>query len=151
MAAQDFDFFHGDWRVANRRLAAPLTGSSDWSEFPASCAVRPLADGIGFVDEMTFPTLQSGGVTIGLFDRARDRWAHYWVSSRDGLLQLPVHGGLVEGRGEFYGEDSFADRPIRVRYRWEAITADGFEWDQAFSADGGDSWEVNWTMAFRRA
>jgi hypothetical protein len=23
-------------------------------------------------------------------------------------------------------------------------------WDQAFSADAGDTWETNWTMEFRR-
>lgn len=151
MGRRDFDFFHGEWEVVNHRLVAPLTGSAEWSEFPAHCSVRGLVDGIGFVDEMTFPTLESSGTTIGLFDPVQDRWAHYWVSSRDGQLQPAVLGGLdADGRGEFYGDDTFADQPIRVRYSWESITEQSFVWHQAFSTDG-QTWEINWTMNFRRA
>jgi len=37
-----------------------------------------------------------------------------------------------------------------VVYRWSDITADSCRWEQAFSADGGVSWETNWTMQFSR-
>ncbi len=142
MAHDDFDFFHGGWQVHNRRLAA-----QGWSEFPATCAVRALAGGIGFIDEMTFPTLGSAGHTLGLYDPARDVWSHYWVSSRDGILQPPVCGTMPL---DFYGDDELDGKPIRVRYVWEVKSDDLFRWEQAFSADGELTWATNWIMDFTR-
>ena len=42
-------------------------------------------------------------------------------------------------------------RPITVRFIWSAITASSARWEQAFSADGGATWESNWVMEFARA
>jgi hypothetical protein len=38
----DFDFLHGSWRIHNRRLRQPLTGSTEWYEFEGSSIERPL-------------------------------------------------------------------------------------------------------------
>jgi hypothetical protein len=38
-----------------------------------------------------------------------------------------------------------------VRFVWSNITADSAHWEQAFSPDGGKSWEVNWITDFKRA
>jgi hypothetical protein len=47
------------------------------------------------------------------------------------------------------GEDLLAGRPIRVRFDWTrgATTA---RWEQAFSPDGGETWETNWVAEFTR-
>lgn len=142
MAQNDFDFFHGKWSVHNRRLT-----DDGWIEFPADCSVRGLVGGIGFVDEMTFPTLDSGGSTIGLYDSNRDLWAHYWVSTRDGVLQPPVFG---KSAAEFYGDDEVDGKPVKVRYLWDVHSNDAFRWEQAFSPDGELTWETNWVMEFSR-
>ncbi|HJS81065.1 MAG TPA: hypothetical protein VJ748_10615, partial [Vitreimonas sp.] len=56
----------------------------------------------------------------------------------------PVVGAFHNGRGEFYADDTLNGRPIRVRFIISDITENSARFEQAFSADGGQTWEVNW-------
>jgi hypothetical protein len=147
---EDFDFLQGDWIVANRRLKARLAGSDDWEEFPAKQRFWKLLDGVANVDEFDCPALGFKGMSVRALDRTRGEWAIYWIGSGDGVLQPPVYGSFADGRGEFMGDDSFGGRPIKVRFRW-TVSPTAPVWEQAFSADGGETWETNWVMRFSRA
>jgi hypothetical protein len=59
-------------------------------------------------------------------------------------------GGFADGRGEFYDQELFEGKRIFVRYVWSDITPTSCRWEQAFSADGGKTWETNWIMDFTR-
>jgi hypothetical protein len=59
-------------------------------------------------------------------------------------LTPPVVGGFRDGRGLFYGDDRLGERPIRVRLVISDITEDSARFEQAYSSDGGRTWEVNW-------
>lgn len=148
----DFDFLLGTWAVANRRLVAPLTGNTEWDEFPATAVCHGiLFDGAANLDEITFPTLGSRGLTLRLYDPTRRQWSLNWVNSRTGRLFPPVVGRFdADGRGEFHGDDSHEGIPVRCRFVWSEITPVSAHWEQAFSVDGGQNWETNWTMAFTR-
>jgi hypothetical protein len=61
-----------------------------------------------------------------------------------------VTGKFADGCGIFYGDDTFKDRTIRVRFIWSPLTQSTCRWEQAFSVDAGASWETNWVMAFTR-
>lgn len=148
---RDFDFLVGSWNVTNRRLARRLVGSTEWQEFPATAECRLLLDGRGNLDELKAPERELFGMTLRLFDPAREEWSLYWASSHDGILQPPVVGRFKQGRGEFYGNDSHEGVSIRVRYIWSKITPTSARWEQAFSTDGEKSWETNWIMEFVRA
>jgi hypothetical protein len=148
--ARAFDFLHGSWNVANYKLVRRLAGSSDWDEFPGTAVCRGFFDGAANIDQIDFPTLGFTGITLRLFDPAREQWSLYWANSRDGLLQPPVVGRFANGRGDFYGDDTNDGRPIRVHYLWSEITPQSARWQQAFSLDG-ESWETNWIMQFTRA
>ena len=69
---------------------------------------------------------------------------------RPGLLDPPVLGGFDGDVGIFEGDDVFDGRPIRVRFTWSRVTTPAPRWEQAFSADGGETWETNWVMDFTR-
>ena len=53
-------------------------------------------------------------------------------------------------RDTWRGHDA-AVRPILVRFIWSGVTTATPRWEQAFSDDGGRTWETNWVMDFTRA
>jgi hypothetical protein len=59
-------------------------------------------------------------------------------------------GEFNDGRGNFYGLDTFNGRRILVRNGFSDITSNSSHFEQAFSADGGKTWETNWVMTFAR-
>jgi hypothetical protein len=148
--ARDFDFWMGSWKVHNRVLRERLAGSTDWVEFEATSVARPLLDGLGNEDE--FRTDHDGGfigMSFRFYDPEKDQWAIYWADTRrPGLLDAPVFGSFSGDVGIFEGDDTFEGRPIRMRFIWSGITTPSPRWEQAFSEDGGETWETNWIMDF---
>lgn len=147
----DFDFLHGSWNVANRKLTRLFEGCDEWDEFPGHATVRPVLDGIGNIDEIAFPTRGWAGATLRLYDLDAKRWSIYWSSSRTGRLDPPVVGGFEGARGTFDGTDTHDGRTIHVRFTWLRQTRETARWEQRFSADSGATWELNWVMDLTRA
>jgi len=58
----------------------------------------------------------------------------------------PAIGAFKNGRGEFYDQESYDGRTILLRFSVADITADSCRFEQAFSADGGRSWETNFIV-----
>jgi hypothetical protein len=143
----------GSWKVHNRYLRERLEGSADWVEFEATSVARPLLDGLGNEDE--FRTDHEGGfigMSLRFFDPTTGKWWIYWADTRrPGELDPPVVGSFSGDIGVFEGTDTFEGRPIDVRFTWSRVTTPTPRWEQAFSADGGETWEVNWVMEFTRA
>nr|WSZ13431.1 hypothetical protein OH837_08915 [Streptomyces canus] len=146
----DFDFFHGEWEVLNRRRADFLDPDSPWEEFPATSRCWPLFDGAANVDEIDMPHLAAKGATLRLFDPDTEQWSLNWAASRSGKLFPPVVGGFGNGRGEFQGDDTYDGKDVRVRFVWAGMSGEAAHWEQAFSVDGGETWVTNWTMDFSR-
>ncbi|MET7338594.1 hypothetical protein [Nonomuraea sp. NPDC005650] len=145
-----FDFFVGTWTSKQRRLREVLTGGDDWYEFAGMTRCWSVLDGKGNFDEVTFPELGYGGVTLRLYDEARDEWSLYWAG-RTGLSLPPVVGRFgADGRGVFTADELYEGRPITVRFLWSEITETSCRWEQAFSTDQGATWEANWIADFTR-
>ncbi|MFE0250878.1 hypothetical protein [Streptomyces sp. NPDC059010] len=148
----DFDFFHGDWEVRHRRRrTAFLDPDSDWEEFAGTSRCWPLFDGAANLDEIDMPRLSAKGATLRLFDRESGQWSLNWASSVSGTLFPPVFGRFDGGRGEFYGDDTYDGKDVRVRFVWSGVCAESARWEQAFSLDEGRTWLTNWIMEFSRA
>ena len=151
----DFDFLSGSWDIANRRLTTLLAGRDEWDEFPATSCCIPFFGGAANAEEYVCPAKGFRGLSIRSFDPAREEWSIWWVNSRDGRLQPPVHGRFdAERLGTFYGDDTHDGTPdgtpVRVRYLWSRITPVSARWEQAFSVDGEQTWETNWIMDLTR-
>ena len=148
----DFDFFFGNWTVRNRYLGERLRGSDQWEEFEATSEARPLPGVLGNEDEFRTEALGGFvGMSFRFFDRDTQLWSIYWADSRrPGVLDPPVFGAFANGSGVFEGTDVLAGKPILVRFTWTEVDTGAPRWEQAFSADGGESWELNWVMEFTR-
>jgi len=149
----DFDFLIGRWRVRHRRLRTRLRGDTRWEEFAGTCTSWPILAGLGTVDDnlIALPAGAYRAATLRQFDPAARRWSIWWIDARRPGIEPPVHGGFADGIGTFLGDDVLDGRAIRVRFVWSDIAASTARWEQAFSADGGATWETNWQMAFTRA
>lgn len=151
--AGDFDFLIGDWFVRHRRLKRRLADGTEWIEFTGPASVRKILDGLGNIDEcrIDLPEGSYKGATLRLFNPATREWTIYWIDGRNPKLDPPMVGRFESGRGIFFGDDIFEGNPIRVRFIWAPETDTSCRWEQAFSPDGGRTWETNWTMKFARA
>ena len=147
-----FDYLFGSWAINNRRLTSRLTGSTDWEDSPAIGVCRPILGGIGNVD--SFNAHHRGhdfeGGSCRLYSASADEWSIYWADNVTATLQPPVKGRFQCGEGEFFGQDEHEGTPVLVRFRWTAIMPGSARWEQAYSIDGGATWEVNWIMTFTR-
>jgi hypothetical protein len=149
----DFDFLSGRWRVQHRRLKSRLTHSDDWEVFAGTCEARAILGGQGNVDDnvLELPGGTYRAVTLRAFDLATRTWIIWWLDGRNPQhLDPPVTGSFERGVGTFYGSDTWEGKPILVRFIWSDIAAGSARWEQAFSGDGGKTWETNWKMEFRR-
>ena len=146
----DFDFHLGSWTSVQRRLKKRWVGSSDWDEFPGKTTYVQYLGGTISVDQTDFPTKGFSGLTVRVFDPARRQWFIYWVNSRNPEIGTPMIGGFRGNRGLFYGDDKDGELPIKVRFIRTKMPPDRERWEQAFSRDGGGSWETNWTADFTR-
>ncbi len=149
----DFDFLIGDWNGYQRRLRERLKGSTDWEEFDSTLSVHKILGGLGNFDEITFNRASGPmrGVTLRLFDVETQLWRIYWAAENmPGVLDVPMVGSFKDGRGEFYAQELFEGKPIFSRFIWTVLSENTCRWEQAFSPDGGRTWETNWTADFTR-
>jgi hypothetical protein len=149
----DFDFLHGSWNVHNRYLKARMRPSTEWIEFDALSDVQPLLEGLGQLDR--FRAVRDGnaieGVTLRLFNPATGEWSLHWADTvNPGVLLPPMVGRFNGDVGEFFGDEFVDGKKVLCRFYWTRTNPDSPRWEQAFSDDGGKTWETNWIMTFTR-
>ena len=148
----DFDFEFGAWTAHLSRLVHPLTGSKTWIHYQGTSVVRKIWNGLANYGELEVigPAGHIEGLTLRLYDPQSHQWNISWASSSDGTLGQPMIGGFKNGRGEFFDQEQLNGRAIYVRFVFSDITSNAFRFEQAFSDDGGATWEVNWIATFAR-
>jgi hypothetical protein len=149
----DFDFFVGSWSVHHRRLRKRLAGNDEWEEFEGTTTCQALLGGVVNLNESS--ARRASGPTSGLglraFDARAGVWADWYLGASDPLnLGAPGLGRFENGVGTFLSDETFEGRPVKVRGRFTSLSPDLAQWEQAFSPDGGASWETNWVMRYSR-
>jgi hypothetical protein len=142
----DFDFDIGVWKTHLRRLVHPLSGSTTWVELDGTTVVRKIWDGRANLAELETDAASGhlSVLSLRLYDPQARQWSLNTANAKVGTLGVPTVGEFKEGRGEFFDQETFNGRTILVRNVWSDITADSCRFEQAFSDDGGKTWEVNW-------
>ena len=152
--SDDFAFLHGRGNVHHRKLRRWLVDAHDWDEFGGTFSNRPVLGGAGnFGDNVMFhPAGTMRGIGLRTYDPVARQWLSWWIDDRTPHdIAAPLRGGFTDGVGTFLARDTLDRRPILARATWSRITPRTARWEQAFSADSGATWEVNWTSDYVRA
>jgi hypothetical protein len=148
----DFDFNFGTWKTHIKRLQHPLTGSTTWVEFDGTVVVRKVWGGRANLEELEADdsTRHFEYLTLRLYNPDAHQWTLNSASAADGALGPPAVGEFKNGRGEFVDQEPWHGRTILVRHVWSDIMPNAHHFEQAFSDDGGKTWEPNWVATLTR-
>ena len=140
----DFDFEFGTWKTHLKRRLHPLSGTNEWVEYDGTTVVSKIWNGRANLVELEVdgPAGHIEGASWRLYNP--DARSLNFANSKVGTLTVPSIGEFKNGRGEFYAGDTLNGRAILVRFIISDITQDSCHFEQAFSDDGGKTWELNW-------
>ena len=145
--SRDFDWEIGRWTTVLRYLPEPLTGSNRWLDYRGTSDVRAILGGRANLVELSIAGAAGRieGASLRLYNPKARQWTLNFANIRNGQLTAPVHGAFdANGRGLFYGQDTLDGRAVLVRFVISDVTPNSARFEQAYSADAGATWEVNW-------
>ena len=148
----DFDFHLGKWKTHITHLQHPLTGSTTWIKADGTLVARKVWDGRAQLEELEADG-SSGHIEdmlLFLYNPESHQWSLNAAASSDGSLGQPMFGEFKKGRGEFFDQETYKGRMILVRQVWSDITPTSHHFEQAFSDDGGKTWEPNFMATLTR-
>jgi len=94
--------------------------------------------------EVDGPAGHIEGLSLRLYNSQSHQWSLNYANSNGGTMSQPTIGEFKNGRGEFFDQEPFNGRTILVRFVISDTTPNSCRFEQAFSDDGGKTWEVNW-------
>jgi hypothetical protein len=118
-------------------------------EFDGTVVCRTIWNGLAEVEEFNVDSPEKNifiqGLAVRLYNPKTRQWSIYWANRKNGVFDAaPQIGQFADGRGEFYGQDTLDGKSIYVRFTWSNTTSAAPHFEQAYSDDGGRTWEVNW-------
>jgi hypothetical protein len=145
----DFDFEFGTWKThlkLSSRLRHPFTGPETWTVYEGTSVVHRIWNGKANMVELSVdgPSGHVDGLNFHLYNPESHQWSLNFASSAGGKMSVPTVGEFRNGRGEFYDQEPINGRVLLVRNVWTVLSPNTCHFEQAFSQDGGKTWEVNW-------
>ena len=90
-------------------------------------------------------------LSLRLYNPDSHQWSLNFSNSAAGSMATPSVGEFQNGRGEFYTQESLGSRSILTRFVILNQPPNVIRFEQAFSADGGKTWELNWIATDTRS
>jgi hypothetical protein len=148
----DFDWEFGAWKTHVKRRLRPLSGSQDWVEYEGTTTVSKVWNGRANLVELDVngPAGRIEALSLRLYNPEARQWSLNFSNVSGGAMAIPTVGEFKEGRGEFYAQETLGGRSILVRFVISEFNRESAHFEQAFSDDGGKSWETNWIAVDRR-
>jgi hypothetical protein len=156
----DFDRLIGSWTGRHRRVPTPAvdTSRNAGEVGVARLVVRRLAGGPALLAEYELLMRDSTSlrrVTLMVYSPATHLWTLQPTNVTTGELEPPLTGAFAEQRGagfigEFFRMREYQGRVLLERESWRTQGIDSATSQRAFSADGGRTWEANWSGEFTR-
>ncbi len=148
-----FDFDLGTWKTHSTRLLHPLTGSKNWVDMDGVSVVKKVWDGRANLAEYKAdgPAGPIELMALRWFNPTTHEWNIDFATPNVGTLgAIPGVGEFKNGRGDFYDYEPINGKSVLVRFSIWSITPNTAQSEQAFSEDGGKTWEVNWINKYTR-
>jgi hypothetical protein len=129
-----------------------LTGSSAWIEMDGTTEVRKIWDGRANLAQFNAdgPAGKLELLSLRTYNPTTHQWSLAFATPNVGMLGVRSVGQFKNGRGDFYDQEPINGRSVLVRFSIWGITANTAQSEQAFSDDGGETWEVNWINRYTR-
>jgi hypothetical protein len=89
-------------------------------------------------------------LSLRWFNPATHQWSLDFATPNVGTLGIPGVGEFKDCRGDFYDYEEINGRSVLVRFSIWKTSQDTAQSEQAFSEDGGKTWEVNWINKYTR-
>lgn len=159
--ANDFDFWLHTWNVVNKRRKArslydnpEANQTADWEEFAGVAGMgTKYCDGRVLIDhyEGQYPDgRMTKGLNIRTFDPTTQEWSLVWLDNYQPADFTPLVGKFEDGVGRFSQVIHLQGKSVNIRYILDNFTENSLRWQQAFSMDGGETWDTNWIMEFTK-
>jgi len=147
--ARQFDFWLGTWDLAGRTRSQPR--SSQWQETRSTNTITSTMDGcVTREDFKNVAPQRWAGMSVSVWNPQSGEWQQTWVDSQGGYI--PLTGGFHDGRM------ILATAPHRLpsgetvvnRMVFHDIARDSLVWDWETSRDMGRTWDLTWSIVYRR-
>lgn len=143
----DFDWQLGSWDIHMKRMLHPLSSAETWTNYDGKVEVSKVWGGranLALIDTQG-PSGHLQFLSLRLYEPKSRQWTLNFAHAGSYLLGSPMHGQFRGGKGEFYDQSTLDGKGILERFTFEVVKPGSSTRDeQAFSADGGKTWEVNW-------
>jgi hypothetical protein len=148
----DFDFDWGTWKTHSSRLMHPLTGSKEWADMDGMTVVKKIWDGRANIAEYKADGAAGHVELLSLrwYNAATHQWSLDFATPGGGTLGIPCVGEFKNARGDFYDYEEVNGKYVVVRFSIWRTGPETAQSEQAFSPDGGKTWEVNWINKYTR-
>lgn len=143
--ARDFDWEIGAWDT-QVRVRAPLSTEESWAEFRGTSVIHGFSENRSNLVDLDIASGERHirGVSLRLYNPQTRQWSINFASMGDGALTPPLYGAFINGRGEFYGQDTLDGRVVLVRFVITQESRSTARFEQSYSVDGGQTWIPNW-------